>query len=105
VGLADYFCVTCAQRSGHSDPVTHGIQFFDCESRNFGHFYSELLRETGRVVGEDHRFVTGAGDSDIAEARPEQVGVESRCQRKSDALGGETLGAVAGDGISVLTVL
>lgn len=48
--------------------------------------------------------MTGARDGDVAEARVQQVWMDAGIGVDEDALG-EAMGAVTGDGISVLTVL
>ena len=46
--------------------------------------------------------MAGAGNGDIAEAGVEQVRVNPGIGVNEDALGGEALGAMAGDGIAVV---
>ena len=65
---------------------------------------SELGAEFCHVVGEERGLVAGAGDGDVAEAGVEQVRVNAGIGVDENALGGETLGAVAGDGIAVVEV-
>ena len=48
--------------------------------------------------------MAGAGDGDVAEAGVEQVRVDAGIGVDEDALGGEALGAVAGDGVAVVEV-
>ena len=48
--------------------------------------------------------MAGAGDGDVAKAGIEQVRVDAGVGVDEDALGGEALGAVAGDGIAVVEV-
>lgn len=45
-------------------PDRQGLSDFN--SRRFGHFRSESLRQPGEVVGEDCRFAAGARDGDVA---------------------------------------
>jgi hypothetical protein len=47
-------------------------------------------------------IVAGAGDGDVAEAGVEQVRVDAGVGVHQDALGGEALGTVAGDGVAVV---
>jgi len=46
--------------------------------------------------------VAGAGDGDVAEARVEQVRMNAGIGVHEDALGGESLGTVAGHGIPMV---
>ena len=46
--------------------------------------------------------MAGAGDGDVAEAGVEQVRVDAGVGMNEDALGGEALGAVTGDGVAVV---
>ena len=46
--------------------------------------------------------MAGAGDGDVAEAGVEQVRVDAGIGVHEDALGGEALGTVAGDGVAVV---
>ena len=48
--------------------------------------------------------MAGAGEGDVAEAGVEQVRVDAGIGVDEDALRGEALGAVAGDGIAVIKV-
>jgi len=48
--------------------------------------------------------VTGAGNGDIAKAGVEQVRVDAGVGVYKDTLGGETLGTVAGHGVTVVEV-
>jgi hypothetical protein len=48
--------------------------------------------------------MAGAGDGDVAEAGVEQVRMDAGIRVHEDALGGEALGTVAGDGVSVVKV-
>jgi len=65
-------------------------------------FRSELLAELCGVVGEYGCFVAGARDGDIAESRVEQVRMNADFSVDENPLGGEPLGAVAGDGVAVV---
>jgi hypothetical protein len=51
-----------------------------------------------------HRLLAGAGDGDVAKAGVEQVRVDAGIGIDQDALGGEALGTVAGDGVPVVEV-
>ena len=63
---------------------------------------SELGSELYLVVGEKRGLVASAGDGDVGEAFVKQVGMDAGIGVNEDALGGESLGAVAGDGIAVV---
>ena len=63
---------------------------------------SELRGESGEIVSEDSGLVAGAGDGDVAEAGVEQIRVDAGICVDEDAFGGESLGAVAGDGVAVV---
>ncbi len=74
------------------------------QRRSLGDIRAELRVEFGEVVGEERCLVAGAGDGNISEARVEQVRVDGCVGVDEDALGGEALGAVAGDGVTVVEV-
>jgi hypothetical protein len=63
---------------------------------------SELGPEFCHVVGEERGLVAGAGDGDVAEARVEQVRVDTGIGVNEDALGGKALRAVTGNGVAVV---
>ena len=54
------------------------------------------------VVGKDRGLVAGAGDGNVAEAGVEQVRVDPSVSVNENAVGGEPLRAVTGDGIAVV---
>ena len=58
--------------------------------------------EFRHVVGKQYGIVAGARDGNVGKARVEQVWVNAGVGVNEDALGGEALGAVAGDGIAVV---
>ena len=58
--------------------------------------------EFRHVVSKEYGIVAGARDGNIGKARVEQVWVNAGVGVNEDALGGEALGAVAGDGIAVV---
>ena len=74
------------------------------ESRGLGDIRTELRAELGHVVGEEGGLVAGARDGDVTETRVEKVRVDAGIGVDQDALGGETLRAVAGDGVAVVEV-
>ncbi len=63
-----------------------------------------MRSEFGEIIGKDSGFLAGAGDGDVAEARIEQVRMDAGVGVHEDALGGEALRAVAGDGVAVVKV-
>jgi hypothetical protein len=56
-------------------------------------------------IGEDRGFVVGARDCPVAKAGTEQVGVNAGVGVDEGPLGGESLDALAGDGIAVIEVV
>ena len=65
-------------------------------------FRPELLAEFSSIVGEHRRLVAGARDGNVAKAGVEQVGMDASIGVDQDALGGEALGTVAGDGVAMI---
>ena len=63
---------------------------------------SELGAQFRHVVGEERGLVAGARDGDVAEAGVEQVRVDAGVGVDEDAFSGESLGAMAGDGVAVV---
>ena len=74
----------------------------DCQSRGLGYFGAKLRAELRDVVSEEGGLVARAGDGDISEAGVEQVRVNACIGVHQDALGGEALGAMAGDGVAMI---
>jgi hypothetical protein len=74
------------------------------ESRGFGDIRTELRAELGHVVGEEGGLVAGARDGDVTETGVEQVRMDAGVGIDEDALGGETLRTVAGDGVTMVEV-
>ncbi len=74
----------------------------DLQSGSLRYIGSELGAKLRLVVGEERGLVAGAGDGDVGEAGVEQVWVDAGIGVNEDAFGGETLGAVTGDGIAVV---
>ena len=86
----------------NSDFRGDGRRLADLQRRGLGDIGAELRVELGEVVCEDGCFVAGAGDGDVSKTRIEQVWVDAGIGVHEDALGGEALGAVAGDGVAVV---
>ena len=74
----------------------------DFEGGGFRDIGSKLRGEFCHVVGEERGLVAGSGDRDVAEAGVEQIRVDACIGVYKDALRGEALGAVAGDGVAVV---
>ena len=84
--------------------MSNGHRLIDFERGALGNICDEPGAELGHVVGEKHGVVASAGDGDVAKPRIEQVRVNAGVGVDQDALGGESLGAVAGYGIPVKRV-
>ena len=63
---------------------------------------SQLGPEFCQVVSEERGIMASARDGDIAEAGVEQVRMDTGVGVNENALGGEPLGAMTGDGIAVV---
>ncbi len=74
----------------------------DFQCRSFAHFGRKLLAHLRRVVGKDRGLVTGAGHGDIAKTRIEQVGMDARIGINEHTFGGESLGAMASNRVTVI---
>src|SRR5204862_137587 len=74
----------------------------DFQGGGFRDIGPELRAEFRHVVGEECGLVASTGDGNVAEAGVEQVWVDAGVGVNEDAFGGETLGAVTGDGIAVV---
>jgi len=74
----------------------------DFQGRGFRDIGAELRAEFCDVVGKERGLAAGTGDGDVAEARVEQVGVDTGIRMDEDALGGKALGTVTGDGVAVI---
>jgi len=92
----------CLENSHHSDSLDNRRCFRDFERGSLRNIGAELWAELGEVVGKERGLVAGAGDGDVAEAGVEQVRVDAGVGVDEDALGGETLGTVAGDGVAMI---
>jgi len=74
----------------------------DFQRGGLGDIGAELRAELGEVVGKERGFMAGAGDGYVTEAGVEQVRVNAGIGVHEDALGGEPLRAVAGNGVAVV---
>ena len=74
----------------------------DFQGGGLRHIGFDLRAEFRHVVGEERGLVARAGDGDVSEAGVEQVGVDAGIGVDQNALGGEALGAVTGDGVAVV---
>ena len=74
----------------------------DFQCGGLGNIGAELGAELGYVVGKKGCIVAGAGDGDIAKTGVEQVWMDAGVGVDQDALGGKSLGTVAGDGVAVV---
>ena len=71
-------------------------------SRSLGNFATQPLAKIGSVIGVDLSVEARARNRDVAEAGIEQVRVNFGIGVNEDAFGGEALGTVTGDGITVV---
>ena len=74
----------------------------DLQGRGFADIGPELQTQFRHIVSEERGLVAGARDGDVAEAGVEQVRVDAGIGVDEDAFGGESLGAVTGDGVAVV---
>src|SRR5579875_3342388 len=98
------FCPVSWSGSADSEFLPYGHGVIHLERGSFAHFSSKVLREPRHVVGEDCCLVAGAGYGDVAEAGVQEVGMNACIGVNKNALGGYTLGAVAGDCVAVVEV-
>ena len=73
-------------------------------SGGFADFMAEILAQRGRMIGIDARIDAGAGYRNIGEAGVDEVGMYRGIDMDQHAVGGESLGAVAGDRIAMIEV-
>jgi hypothetical protein len=90
-------------RSDHPNSLSNRWRL-DFEGRSLRDLGSKLRSKFCHVVGEERRFVAGTGEGDVAETGVKKIRMDAGVRVDEDTLGGETLGAVAGDGISVVEV-
>ena len=94
----------CKDSDSHSNSLGDGWRGVEFKCRGLGDIGAELRAEFGYVVGKERGFVAGAGDGNVAETGVEQVRVDAGIGIDENALGGEALGTVAGDGVAVVEV-
>jgi len=87
-----------------SNSVRHCRVLSDLQCSGLADVGAELLSKFSYIVSEDGRLMACAGNSYISEACVEQLWVDARVRMNEDALSGESLGAVARDGITVVKV-
>ena len=80
------------------------LDFPKIDGRRLIDLVTETFAKRRSVVRINLGVESGAGDGDVAEAGVEQVRVDGCVGVDEDALGGEALGAVAGDGVTVVEV-
>jgi len=71
-------------------------------SGTLGNLATQPLAKIGSVIGVDFSVAACARDGNVGEAGVEQVWVDAGIAVNEDALGGEPLGAVTGDGVAVV---
>jgi len=74
------------------------------ESGGFGHIGAEALGKHGGIIGVNVGVLGRAGDGDVGKAGVEEFGERIGVHIDEDAVFGQTLGTVAGDGIAVIEV-
>src|ERR1019366_8456352 len=74
------------------------------ESGGFGHIGAEALGKRGGIIGVNVGVLGGAGDGDVGKAGVEEFGERIGVHIDEDAVFGQTLGTVAGNGIAVIEV-
>lgn len=90
--------------SHHSDSLNNRWRLADFEGGSLRDIGSELRSEFSHVVGEECCLMAGAREGDVAETGVKKIRMDAGIGVDEDTLGGETLRAVAGDGISVVKV-
>src|SRR5579863_4872827 len=74
------------------------------EGGSFAHIGAEALGKRLCIVGVNVGVVGRAGDGDVGKAGVEEFGERIGVHIDEDAVFGQTLGTVAGDGIAVIEV-
>ena len=74
------------------------------EGGGFGHIGAEVLGKGGGIIGVDVGVLGRAGDGDVRKAGVEEFGERIGVHIDEDAVFGQTLGTVAGNGIAVIEV-
>ena len=74
------------------------------EGGGFAHIGAEALGKRGGIIGVNVSVVGRAGNGDVGKAGVEEFGERIGVHIDEDAVCGQTLGTVAGDGIAVIEV-
>ena len=74
------------------------------ESGGFAHIGAEALGKRGGIIGVNVGVLGSAGDGDVGKAGVEEFGERIGVHIDEDAVFGQTLGTVAGNGIAVIEV-
>src|ERR1017187_10208701 len=74
------------------------------EGRGFAHIGAEALGKRRGIIGVNVGVLGRAGDGDVGKAGIEEFGERIGVHIDEDAVFGQTLGTVAGDGIAVIEV-
>ena len=74
------------------------------EGGGFAHIGAEALGKRGGIIGVNVGVLGRAGDGDVGKAGVEEFGERLGVHIDEDAVFGQTLGTVAGDGIAVIEV-
>src|SRR6266567_2995386 len=74
------------------------------EGRGFAHIGAEALGKRGGSIGVNVGVLGRAGDGDVGKAGVEEFGERIGVHIDEDAVFGQTLGNVAGNGIAVIEV-
>ena len=74
------------------------------EGGGFAHIGAEVLGKRGGIIGVNVGVLGRAGDGDVGKAGVEEFGERIGVHIDEDAVFGQTLGTVAGDGIAVIEV-
>src|SRR5208282_2443307 len=75
------------------------------EGRGFAHIGAEALGKRRGIIGVNVGVLGRAGDGDVGKAGVEEFGERIGVHIDEDAVLGQTLGTVAGNGIAVIEVL
>src|ERR1700677_1069936 len=74
------------------------------EGGGFAHIGAEALGKRGGIIGVNVGVLGRAGDGDVGKAGVEEFGERVGVHIDEDAVFGQTLGTVAGNGIAVIEV-
>ena len=81
-----------------------GVGFVKIERGGFGHIAAETLGKRRCIIGVNVGVLGCAGDGDVGKAGVEEFGERIGVHIDEDAVFGQTLGTVAGNGIAVIEV-